>query len=232
MTPTTPVVCPHCSRTNVVKNGRKANGKQNFLCSVCRKQFIAHYHYRGADPKNRRLIRSMLVNNCGIRDSARILGLSTTTVLAYLLRQSRTRLVPRLLRYESVQIDELWTFVRRRKKGKYWLIYAYAPETKEVLAFVCGTRSAATIQKLADRLAAVEIQEFCTDKWDAFAKVLPQEKHTIGKQYTRHIEGVNTSLRARNRRLVRKTTCFSKKREHHDAALTLMLEDRNRNHTM
>ncbi|WP_225987812.1 IS1 family transposase, partial [Rufibacter sp. LB8] len=61
----------------------------------------------------------------------------------------------------------------------------------------------------------------------AFAQVIPTEKHKVGKAYTKNIEGVNTCLRARNRRLVRKTTCFSKKKENHDASLNLMFNYRN-----
>ncbi|PSR54105.1 hypothetical protein AHMF7605_11545 [Adhaeribacter arboris] len=56
----------------------------------------------------------------------------------------------------------------------------------------------------------------------------PPTKHTIGKAYTKNIEGVNTCIRARNRRFVRKTTCFSKKKENHLASLNLMFDYRNR----
>ncbi|MBC3541489.1 hypothetical protein H7U12_17475 [Rufibacter sp. H-1] len=40
----------------------------------------------------------------------------------------------------------------------------------------------------------------------------PQDRHRVGKAYAKNREGVNTCLRARNRRLVRKTTCFSKRK--------------------
>jgi IS1 family transposase len=80
-------------------------------------------------------------------------------------------------------------------------------------------------------LAALDILLFCTDAWKAFQGAIPPEKHRIGKAFTKHIEGVNTSLQARNRRLVRKTTCFSKKRTSHDDALRLMFAYRNRHHT-
>ncbi|WP_101359341.1 transposase-like zinc-binding domain-containing protein [Raineya orbicola] len=30
--------CPHCQGTNVVKNGRKKDETQNFLCKSCGKQ--------------------------------------------------------------------------------------------------------------------------------------------------------------------------------------------------
>lgn len=214
-TQTLSVECPHCSSTTIIKNGRKSNGEQNYLCKECKKQFITRYRNRGADPHVRTLMYRMLVNCSGIRDISRVLRVSATTVLGFLLCQShlcqsQKQICPRLKRYTSVQIDEVWTYVRRRKKGKYWLIYAYAPETNEVLAFVSGTRSAKTVKKLYEKLGNLDIDEFYTDNWEAFSAVLPNDKHTIGKEHTRHIEGVNTSLRAKNKRLVRKTTAFSK----------------------
>ncbi|WP_255318082.1 IS1 family transposase [Capnocytophaga stomatis] len=34
--------------------------------------------------------------------------------------------------YNSLQVDELWTFVGK-KENKKWLIYAYSPETKGIV---------------------------------------------------------------------------------------------------
>ncbi|QMU29062.1 hypothetical protein HUW48_13880 [Adhaeribacter radiodurans] len=101
---------------------------------------------------------------------------------------------------------------------KYWLIRAVV-------------RSAQTVRTLLKKLKKVDIAQYCTDHWKAFAKVLLPEKHRIGKAYTKNIEGVNTCLRARNRRLVRKTTCFSKKKENHMASLNTMFNYRNQTKT-
>ncbi|MCC9168136.1 hypothetical protein LN893_14915 [Pontibacter sp. XAAS-A31] len=57
-----------------------------------------------------------------------------------------------------------------------------------------------------------EVDQYCTNTWRAFAKVLPAQRHRVGKEYTKNIEGVNTCLRTRNRRLMRRTTCFSKEK--------------------
>lgn len=76
-------------------------------------------------------------------------------------------------------------------------------------------------------LKKLDIKEYCTDDWTAFKSVFKNEIHLIGKKFTKHIEGVNTSLRARNRRLVRKTSCFSKKNEYHQAAICAMFFYRN-----
>jgi IS1 family transposase len=56
---------------------------------------------------------------------------------------------------------------------------------------------------------------------------LPAEKHFIGKQYTKKIEGVNTWFRTRLRRLVRRTTCFSKKLTYHWSMIKLAIKKRN-----
>uniref|UniRef100_UPI003742CEC0 IS1 family transposase n=1 Tax=Adhaeribacter swui TaxID=2086471 RepID=UPI003742CEC0 len=105
--------------------------------------------------------------------------------------------------YSTVQIDEVWSFVGQRKKGKYWLFYAYSAEYDKILTYTCGSRSATTLQTLLRKLQGVNIDQYCTDYWKAFAKILPTEKHRIGKAYTKNIEGVNTCLIARNKRLVR-----------------------------
>lgn len=223
--------CAHCSSDKVCKNGKKPNGKQNFLCKHCGKQFQDAYQYAGADPANKSLIPIMLLRNCGVRDIETILGVSRYSVLSCLKRKARLiKDRPLHTYYPSLQIDEFWTYVGKRKEGKVWLVYAYSPEYNEIVAYVTGDRSAKTVKRLYEELAETEVGEFCTDEWRAFQKVLPAKKHQIGKQYTKHIEGVNTSFRARNRRLVRKTLCFSKDMKNHLSAINLMINYRNQTH--
>ncbi|RNI29760.1 hypothetical protein EFA69_09460 [Rufibacter immobilis] len=95
-------------------------------------------------------------------------------------------------------------------------------QEREVLAFVC---------LLLRKLEGVEIGEYCADHWEAFAQMIPAGRHRVCKAYAKDIEGVNTYLRARNRRLVRKTTCFSNKKEIHDASSILMFNYRNNQKT-
>jgi insertion element IS1 protein InsB len=222
---------PHCSSDEVSKNGEKPNGRQNFLCKHCGKQFQQDYQYKGSDPATKSLIQIMLLRNCGVRDIETILGVSRYSVLSCLRRSAllfKNR--PQHSYYPSLQIDEFWTYVGKRKEGKVWLLYAYSPEFDEIVAYVTGNRSAKTVEKLYKELSIVEVGEFCTDEWRAFQKVLPTEKHRIGKENTKHIEGVNTSFRTRNRRLVRQTTCFSKSMKNHLLAINLMISSRNQTH--
>lgn len=226
------VNCPYCQGLKVVKNGKKKSGEQNFLCRSCGKQFQLHYQKAGCKPEMKALVLHLLVHNSGIRDIESVLGIHRQTVLKWLNRAADERQVkPRQKHYEELQIDELWTFVKERQRKKRWLIYAYAPETKEIVAWSWGRRSATTVKNLYAQIKDLEVNTFCSDDWKAFAKVLPPDKHKIGKTYTKHIEGVNLSLRTRNRRIVRKTACFSKKQTNHDNHMKLIIYYRN-NHTL
>ena len=220
--------CPHCQSSKVVKNGKKKNGRQNLLCRSCNKQFLSQYQNRGADPAIKQLVIRLLERNNGIRDIENVLHISRRCVLHTLVRKGeRIAIKPALGYYRSVQIDEVWSYVGKRKKGKYWLLYAYSAEHDQILAYVCGSRSAKTVRQLLKKLKDVEVEQYCTDHWKAFTKVLPAEKHKVGKDYTKNIEGVNNCLRARNRRFVRRTSCYSKKKENHEASINIMFSYRN-----
>jgi IS1 family transposase len=52
---------------------------------------------------------------------------------------------------------------------------------------------------------------FYTDEWDAFVKVLPSERHIIGKSGTTCIEQDNSNTRHHLARFTRRTKVVSKK---------------------
>ena len=64
--------CPNCQSAKVVKNGKKPNGKQNYLCKNegCGHQFIGDHNltYKGCHSNINRKITLMLVRGVGIRD--------------------------------------------------------------------------------------------------------------------------------------------------------------------
>lgn len=79
-----PVVCPRCGGCNVVKHGRSAEGKQRYKCrhQECpRSTFIREYAYRGYLPEVKQQIVDMALNGSGIRETARVLSISPTTVI-------------------------------------------------------------------------------------------------------------------------------------------------------
>jgi transposase-like protein len=87
-----PVVCPQCAKSEVVKRGRTDQGKQRYLCvnaECSKKTFILDYSYNGALPETKTRIVDMALNGSGVRDTARVLGVSQTTVIKELKKKKR-----------------------------------------------------------------------------------------------------------------------------------------------
>ena len=74
----------------------------------------------------------LLFRGVGVRDIAEIERVSAKKVLSVLISFNR-QIKPKQLFYNLLQVDELWTSVGE-KKNKKWIIYAYSPETKEIVA--------------------------------------------------------------------------------------------------
>jgi insertion element IS1 protein InsB len=82
-----PVQCPPCHSTEVIKAGKQATGAQRSQCQngqCARRIFLLQYQDRGRVPEVRRQVIDMAINGSGIRDTARVLRLSPTTVSAVL----------------------------------------------------------------------------------------------------------------------------------------------------
>lgn len=221
------VNCPYCLGVKVVRNGLKSSGAQNLLCKGCGKQFQSEYLYWACDQKRRDLVLRMLVRGSGVKDCAAVLGISKEAVLRCILRSALPiEVKPAEKRYDRVQIDELWSYVGKKKR-KVWLLYAYCARSGEILAFTMGKRSITTVKNLMVKLKYIEIDFFCTDRWEAFTAVLPYERHLIGKMFTKAIEGINTWFRTRLRRLVRRTVCFSKKLIYHYSMAKILIFYKN-----
>lgn len=222
------VSCPYCQGTKVVRNGVKRNGRQNVLCKECHKQFQEEYIYKGSMMRNKGLLIKMLCRGSGIRDCVAVTGVSKSTVLRLIKRVAQgLTLKPQKHQYRKVQIDEQWSYVGKKEK-KVWMLYAYAVEEDEIIAFTMGKRSAEAVRNLWVKLKHLDIEVFLTDEWEAFRVVLPKAKHLIGKQFTKAIEGMNTFFRTRVRRLVRRTVCFSKKLIYHYSMIKIIIYHRNK----
>ena len=78
------VQCPECGSEEVVKDGRQPNGEQRFRCNnrdCARRIVLLQYHNAGWVPEGKRQRVDLALKGSGIRDTARVLGVSPTTVL-------------------------------------------------------------------------------------------------------------------------------------------------------
>jgi insertion element IS1 protein InsB len=67
------------------------------------------------------------------------------------------------------------------------------------------------------------ITQFYTDGWGADERHLAPEQHTVGKQRTQKIECKHINLRTRIKRLVRRTSGFSKTTTMHALVIGLFV---------
>jgi transposase-like protein len=77
--------CPYCHGTDIVRHGITPEGKQRHRCRECRqgrgRTFLLEYPYAGQSPEVKQQIVDRAMNASGIRDTARVLHVSPTTVL-------------------------------------------------------------------------------------------------------------------------------------------------------
>ena len=84
----------------------------------------------------------MTLNGSGIRDIAKVLGLSPVCILMVLRKWFNDIEEPKFRgSYNEVQLDEFWSFVKHRKQGKRQGWYVFDKETGAILAFQIGTRN-------------------------------------------------------------------------------------------
>jgi len=120
----------------------------------------------------------------------------------------------------EIEFNEMWHFIQK-KTNKLWLIKAIDRKTGSTVAWVLGKRDEKTFARLYSKVSHLKNCIFYTDNWDAFIKVLPQERHVIGKEHTVAIERDNSNTRHHLGRFTRRTKVISKKVEMVDLSIKL-----------
>ncbi|QTA84444.1 IS1 family transposase [Desulfonema magnum] len=236
-----PVRCPLCGGEKVKKRGKTDDGKQRYLCQNenCEaKSFLLDYTYNGRKSDIKHKIIEMSLSGSGIRDIARVLEISTDTVISEfkkketLLDSVNSELLKTLehtenievdiLKAEEAEADEMWSFVGK-KENQRWLWHAVDHKTGKVLAYTFGTHEDKVFLELKRLLEPFGIVKFYTDNWGAYERNLNPANHEIGKRNTQKIERKHLTLRTRIKRLARKTICFSKLEKMHDIVIGLFI---------
>jgi transposase-like protein len=91
--------CPNCQGRDIVKHRKSPEGKQRYKCreTACDgRTFILDYAYAGQSRQVKQQIVDMALNGSGIRDTARVLHVSPSTVIRelkkeYILQQVNLR---------------------------------------------------------------------------------------------------------------------------------------------
>jgi transposase-like protein len=85
--------CPSCQGTDIVRHGKTPQGKQRYRCRQCLdrgRPFLLDYSYPGQSSSIKEQMVEMAMNASGIRDTARVLHVSPTTVIKELNKRRLT----------------------------------------------------------------------------------------------------------------------------------------------
>ena len=126
--------------------------------------------------------------------------------------------------YYTAEMDEFWSFVGS-KKNQRWTWYALDKQSGLILAWHNGKRTDEAFKKLLGYLLDIPIKWYYTDSWGSYAKLLPEHKHRVGKDFTWRVERRNLNFRTHIKRLNRKTICFSKDETIHDNVIGMYIEE-------
>ena len=217
-------VCKNCKSFHVVKNGR-VRQKQRFLCKDCGITFVEGDGRTNPKIAAKKALIVLLysLSKGSYNMLARIFHTWPSLVYRW-VREAGAELPEPALEGEikEIEIDELWHFIQSKKTSfgsSKRLIVAHG----ELWPGCSAIRDTATFQRLYDKLRHLTNCHFYTDNWDAFAKVLPKDRHSIGKEHTIAIEQDNSNTRHHLGRFTRRTKVVSKSPTMVDYSLKLWL---------
>ena len=200
--------CKYCENT-CVKNGFHTNGKQRYKCKACGKKFIDNYSYNAYHSNLNRQIVVLTKEGLGIRSTARVLGISTTTLLKRILSIAKDISRPVISKGKTYEVDELRTFIGNKKR-LVWVVYALERESKKVVSFFVGARTNKTLKIVLTTLQLSEAKRIYTDGLPNYLYIIERKLHKVTRFGTNHIERFNLNLRTHLKRLNRRTICFSR----------------------
>jgi len=202
------IECNFCNG-KCIKNGFQINGSQRYKCTICRKGQQKEYNYKACKTSTNKNTIIFTKEGLGIRSTARILKISTTTLLKRIVSIARNIHQPVIGRGKIYEVDEMCTYIRH-KRNFIWLVYALEKESKNVVSFNVGKRTNKTLSRVVDTLKLSEAKKIFTDKLKNYKYLIDENLHSVKRFGTNNIERKNLTLRTHLKRLNRKTICFSK----------------------
>lgn len=192
-----------------VKFGKTKSGNQRYICKLCKKTRVKNYNYQAYDPAIDKSIIQFTKEGLGIRSTARILKISTTTLLKRILTIAKNIHQPIISKGKTYEVDELCTYIRH-KRNFIWLVYALEKNSKTVVSFNIGKRTNKTLSRVIETLKLSEAKRIFTDRLKNYKYLIEEKLHSVKRFGTNHIERKNLTLRTHLKRLNRRTICFSK----------------------
>lgn len=203
--------CIRCVGTSktMIRYGKTKSGNQRYRCKLCHSTRVENYLYNACKPETNSNIILFTKEGLGIRSTARVLKISTTTLLKRILKIAKNICQPAISKGRQYEVDEMCTYIRH-KRNFIWLVYAMDRESKKVASFTVGRRTNKTISRVLDTLKLSESRKVFTDGLKNYRYLIEEQFHSVKRFGTNHIERMNLSLRTHLKRLNRRTICYSR----------------------
>ncbi|SMC70190.1 IS1 family transposase [Moheibacter sediminis] len=203
------VICPNCKANQIIKNGKTKTGKQQFLCKSCKKRFIDFYTYNAYQTDLNQQIIILTKEGLGIRSTARVLNISTTTLLKRILSISRNIKPPIISMRKEYEVDELCTYIGSKQR-RIWIVCALERISKGIVSFNIGRRTNQTLKSVISTLNLSKAKFIYTDELKNYKFLIEKNIHKVKRFGTNSIERKHLTLRTHLKRLNRRTICFSR----------------------
>jgi IS1 family transposase len=126
------------------------------------------------------MVSQLVCESVGVRGIARVLRIGINTVLRRIIFIATGISKPAIPDDRPVfEVDERWTYIGR-KANEYWLAYALDKTTRQVMDFVTGKRTKATLKTLIDNLLVSGVRKIRTDKLTIYQRLIPKGIHCYG----------------------------------------------------
>jgi insertion element IS1 protein InsB len=201
--------CPYCKSKNIIKNGTTKTKKQQYHCKNCCQRFIDYYTYKAYNTSLNKNIVLLTKEGLGIRSTARVLQISTTTLLKRILIIAHNIENPIISLGKEYEVDEMRTYIKH-KGNLIWIVYALEKKSKAVVCFNIGKRTNKTLNFVLESLKLSKAKRIFTDKLSNYKHLIAKKVHSTRLFGTNHIERKNLSIRTHLKRLNRRTICYSK----------------------
>ncbi|MCD0465076.1 IS1 family transposase [Flavobacterium sp. ENC] len=194
---------------NMIKYGKTKSGNQRYICKLCKKTRVENYAYQAYKYDINRSIIQFTKEGLGIRSTARILKISTTTLLKRIIAIAKNIHQPLISTGKTYEVDEMCTYIGN-KRNFIWLVYALEKDSKKIVSFNVGKRTNKTLNRVLTTLKLAEAKKIFTDRLKNYSYLIDKKLHSVKRFGTNHIERKNLTLRTHLKRLNRRTICFSK----------------------
>ena len=200
--------CNSCNNT-MIKYGKTKLGNQRYYCKTCNNTKVGQYVYKAYESTINNNIVLLTKEGLGIRSTARVLQISTTTLLKRIIAIAKNIPQPIISKNKTYEVDEMRCFIKRKDK-LIWIVYALERETKKVVSFTIGARTNKTLNVVLKTLKLAKAKTIYTDGLKHYPFLIEKNVHKVTRFATNHIERKNLSLRTNLKRLNRKTICYSR----------------------